>query len=28
MKKTISKGLMEYYKDDTLLSIDNLPIAT
>ncbi|KAA6364548.1 MAG: hypothetical protein EZS28_039925 [Streblomastix strix] len=28
MKKTISKGLMEYYKNDTLLFIDNLPIAT
>ncbi|KAA6370568.1 MAG: hypothetical protein EZS28_033906 [Streblomastix strix] len=27
MKKTISKGLMEYYKHDTLLFIDNLPIA-
>ncbi|KAA6367422.1 MAG: hypothetical protein EZS28_037051 [Streblomastix strix] len=28
MKKTISKGLMDYYKHDTLLFIDNLPIAT
>ncbi|KAA6365465.1 MAG: hypothetical protein EZS28_039008, partial [Streblomastix strix] len=28
MKKTISRGLMEYYKHDTLLFIDNLPIAT
>ncbi|KAA6374989.1 MAG: hypothetical protein EZS28_029483 [Streblomastix strix] len=28
MKKTISRGLMEYYKHDTLLFIDNLSIAT
>ncbi|KAA6369397.1 MAG: hypothetical protein EZS28_035077 [Streblomastix strix] len=28
MKKTIGKALMEYYKNDTLLFIDNLPIAT
>ncbi|KAA6365137.1 MAG: hypothetical protein EZS28_039336 [Streblomastix strix] len=27
MKKAISKRLMEQYKDDTLLFIDNLPIA-
>ncbi|KAA6393392.1 MAG: hypothetical protein EZS28_011080 [Streblomastix strix] len=28
MKKTISRGLMEYYKHGTLLFIDNLPIVT
>ncbi|KAA6402140.1 MAG: hypothetical protein EZS28_002328 [Streblomastix strix] len=28
MKKTISEGLIEYYKHDTLLFIDNLPITT
>ncbi|KAA6358310.1 MAG: hypothetical protein EZS28_046163 [Streblomastix strix] len=28
MKKTISRGLFEYHKHDTLLFIDNLPIAT
>ncbi|KAA6358361.1 MAG: hypothetical protein EZS28_046112 [Streblomastix strix] len=28
MKKTIGKWLMDYYEHDTLLFIDNLPIAT
>ncbi|KAA6392035.1 MAG: hypothetical protein EZS28_012437 [Streblomastix strix] len=28
LKKTISSGLTEYYKHDTLLFIDNLPIVT